>query len=160
MITRRATAIFGRPNFICSTRATGAARAGICITPPRRGRSLRIACMSRRARALDPLGPYTFKAKLQTDAKDEFYAIDGTVAIRLPNGQLVFAWCGRPSPYGQGIFISKMTNPWTLAGRAHRFGCRRFRLRCRARRAGVFDARGQDCFWFIRCAMPRRPIIA
>ena len=64
---------------------------------------------------LDPMGPYTFKAKLQTDARDEHYAIDGTVA-RLPNGQLIFAWCGRPSPYGQGIFISKMTNPWTLAG--------------------------------------------
>ena len=63
----------------------------------------------------DPMGPYTFKSKMLTDAKDEHYAIDGTVA-RLPNGQLVFAWCGRPSPYGQGIFISKMTNPWTLSG--------------------------------------------
>ena len=63
----------------------------------------------------DPMGPYTFKAKLLTDAKDEHYAIDGTV-VRQDNGQLIFAWCGRPSPYGQGIFISKMTNPWTLAG--------------------------------------------
>ena len=63
----------------------------------------------------DPMGPYTFKAKLLTDAKDEFYAIDGSV-VRLPNGQLIFAWGGRPSPYGQGIFISKMTDPWTLQG--------------------------------------------
>ena len=75
----------------------------------------------------DPLGPYIFKAKLQTDARDEHYAIDGT-AVRLPDGQLIFAWCGRPSPYGQGIFISKMTNPWTLAGErtaldADGFGC-------------------------------------
>lgn len=75
----------------------------------------------------DPMGPYKFKAKLQTDADDAHYAIDGT-AVRLPDGQLVFAWCGRPSPHGQGIFISKMTNPWTLAGEraaleADGFGC-------------------------------------
>ncbi len=63
----------------------------------------------------DPMGPYTFKAKLRTDADDAQYAIDGTV-MQKPNGELVFAWCGRPSPHGQGIYISKMTNPWTLEG--------------------------------------------
>ena len=76
---------------------------------------------------LDPMGPYTFKAKLLTDAADAHYAIDGT-AMRAPDGQLYFAWCGRPSPYGQGLFISKMTDPWTLSGErtaldANGFGC-------------------------------------
>lgn len=63
----------------------------------------------------DPMGPYTFKAKIKTDAEDAQYAIDGTV-LQKPNGELVFAWCGRPSPHGQGIYISKMTNPWTTVG--------------------------------------------
>ncbi len=76
---------------------------------------------------LDPRGPYTFKAKLRTDPEDAYYAIDGTV-LRLPGGRLYFLWCGRPCPEGQGIFISLMTNPWTLEGpRAHLnadgFGC-------------------------------------
>ncbi len=75
----------------------------------------------------DPLGPYSFKAKLQTDAQNEHYAIDGTV-MKQANGQLIFAWCGRPSPHGQGIFISRMSNPWTLTGErtaleADGFGC-------------------------------------
>lgn len=63
----------------------------------------------------DPLGPYTFKAKLLTDAADAQYAIDGTVTQKA-NGEFIFAWCGRPSPHGQGLFISKMANPWTLSG--------------------------------------------
>ena len=75
----------------------------------------------------DPMGPYHFKAKLKTDAKDEHYAIDGTV-VTGGDGTLYFAWCGRPSPHGQGLFISKMSNPWTLAGgraalEADGFGC-------------------------------------
>lgn len=71
----------------------------------------------------DPLGPYTFKAKLKTDPDDKQYAIDGTV-LRLENGRgrsngrggLYFIWCGRPSPTGQGLYISRMSNPWTLTG--------------------------------------------
>lgn len=63
----------------------------------------------------DPMGPYSFKAKLLTDRDDSQYAIDGTV-LSLPNGEMTFAWCGRPSPHGQGLFLSKMTNPWTLGG--------------------------------------------
>lgn len=75
----------------------------------------------------DPLGPYTFKAKLKTDPDDSQYAIDGTV-LKLPSGDLYFVWCGRPSPTGQGLYISRMTNPWTLTGeRAYLpsdgFGC-------------------------------------
>lgn len=60
-----------------------------------------------------PMGPYKFKAKLLTDPKDEFYAIDGH-PFRLPDGRMYFAWCGRPSKTGQGIYIAKMKNPWTL----------------------------------------------
>jgi GH43 family beta-xylosidase len=75
----------------------------------------------------DPRGPYTFKAKLKTDPEDARYAIDGTV-LRLPDGRLYFLWCGRPSPAGQGLYISRMANPWTLTGprvylSADGFGC-------------------------------------
>jgi GH43 family beta-xylosidase len=75
----------------------------------------------------DPRGPYTFKSQLQTDARDEWYAIDGTVLAR-PDGSLYFLWCGRPSPAGQGLYISRMADPWTLAGErvylpADGFGC-------------------------------------
>ncbi len=75
----------------------------------------------------DLRGPYTFKAKLQTDPEDAWYAIDGS-ALRLPDGRLYFLWCGRPSPAGQGLYISRMTDPWTLTGPrvslpAEGFGC-------------------------------------
>ena len=75
----------------------------------------------------DPRGPYTFKAKLRTDPNDEHYAIDGTV-LRTGDGRLYFLWCGRPSPAGQGLYISRMSDPWTLAGPraylpADGFGC-------------------------------------
>jgi len=75
----------------------------------------------------DPRGPYTFKAKLKTDPEDARYAIDGTV-LKLPDGKLYFIWCGRPSPNGQGLYISRMENPWTLSGArtylpADGFGC-------------------------------------
>ena len=79
------------------------------------------------SRGPTPLGPYTFKAKLRTDPKDEFYGIDGTV-LELPNHQLYFLWCGRPAETGQGLYISKMANAWTLEGsrtylRTDGFGC-------------------------------------
>ena len=75
----------------------------------------------------DLRGPYTFKAKLQTDPDDAWYAIDGSV-LRLPDGRLYFLWCGKPSPAGQGLYISRMTDPWTLTGPrvslpAEGFGC-------------------------------------
>lgn len=79
----------------------------------------------------DPLGPYTFKAQVQTDPENEFYAIDGTI-LQLPNGNLYFIWCGRPSAAGQGIYISRMANPWTTTGprvylETSGFGCEHVR---------------------------------
>jgi GH43 family beta-xylosidase len=79
----------------------------------------------------DPMGPYTFKARLITDPKDEFYAIDGTV-LTMPDDRRYFVWCGRPSPAGQGLYISRMANPWTLEGprvylEADGFGCEHVR---------------------------------
>lgn len=62
----------------------------------------------------DPMGPYSFKAQLLTDPKNEFYAIDGT-PLRLPDGRMYFIWCGRPSAAGQGIYIARMSNPWTIS---------------------------------------------
>lgn len=75
----------------------------------------------------DPMGPYHFKAKLLTDPEDKHYAIDGNV-LKLANGDLYFLWCGRPSTTGQGLYIQRMTNPWTLTGErtylpADGFGC-------------------------------------
>lgn len=74
-----------------------------------------------------PLGPYVFKAKLATDLYDAFQAIDATV-LHLPDGRLYFLWCGLPAETGQGIYLSRMTNPWTLTGprtylRTSGFGC-------------------------------------
>lgn len=79
----------------------------------------------------DPMGPYTFKAKLRTDPDDEYYAIDGTV-LTMPDGARYFVWCGRPSPAGQGLYIARMENPWTLTGPrvelpASGFGCEHVR---------------------------------
>ncbi len=87
----------------------------------------------------DPRGPYKFRAKLQTDTHDEYYAIDGTVLnlkagksakrnTAATNSGLYFIWCGRPSAAGQGLYISRMSNPQTLTGErqyieASGFGC-------------------------------------
>ncbi len=75
----------------------------------------------------DPLGPYTFKGRIETDPDNAQYAIDATV-LRLADGALYLLWCGRPSPAGQGLYISRMTNPWTTTGprtylNAEGFGC-------------------------------------
>lgn len=76
----------------------------------------------------DPLGPYQFQGRIQTDPNNEFYAIDGSI-LNHPNGSLYFLWCGRPSGAGQGLYISRMSNPWTTVGPrvsipASGFGCK------------------------------------
>lgn len=79
----------------------------------------------------NPMGPYHFKAQVQTDASDEHYAIDGGPIVA-GDGQLYFVWCGRPSPHGQGLYVQRMSNPWTTVGErvaleADGFGCEHVR---------------------------------
>lgn len=64
----------------------------------------------------DPMGPYTFKAQVNTDPDNRFYAIDGHPFVNPADGQMYFSWCGRPSPTGQGLYLAKMSNPWTIVG--------------------------------------------
>lgn len=79
------------------------------------------------SRGINIEGPYGPPKQLQTDPKDEFYAIDGTVFV---NGQdLYFLWAGHP---GHRLFISRMKDPLTLAGErtlipASGFGCEEVR---------------------------------
>jgi GH43 family beta-xylosidase len=62
----------------------------------------------------DPLGPYHYKAELNTSG----WAIDGTV-LRKRDGSLYFLW----SQHGQGwncddpqnLYIASMSDPWTLS---------------------------------------------
>lgn len=74
--------------------------------------------------AATPLGPYRFKAQLQTDPQDAFYAIDAGL-IQLAGGRLFCVWAGHPE---HRLFISAMENPWTLCSErvlleADGFGC-------------------------------------
>lgn len=76
----------------------------------------------------DPLGPYTYKGKIATDPKDEFYAIDGSI-LTGKDGTLYFLWAGYPM---HRLFIARMTNPWTTTGSrvmipADGFGCEEVR---------------------------------
>lgn len=60
----------------------------------------------------DPMGPYSFKAKLATQND---FSIDGTV-LTMPNGKLYQVWSGHLNGSPQSLFISRMANPWTLEG--------------------------------------------
>lgn len=60
----------------------------------------------------DPMGPYTFKARIY-DTRNDFWAIDPSVVSI--NGSLYFlfsAWEGD----NQNIYIAAMSNPWTMSG--------------------------------------------
>lgn len=75
----------------------------------------------------DPLGPYTYKARLFNPTNDG-YAIDGTV-FQTPDGAWYFLWAARP---GHVLTIARMANPWTLSGKgvvipASGFGCEEVR---------------------------------
>lgn len=68
-------------------------------------------------------GPYGAPRQLNTDPKDEFYAIDGHVFVH--HGRLYFLWAGHP---GHRLFISRMQDPMRLTGErvlipASGFGC-------------------------------------
>jgi len=62
-------------------------------------------------------GTWTDKGKIFSNAAD-FWAIDGTLMQH--NGNNYFVWCGRPDRSNviltQNIYISRMTNAWTLEG--------------------------------------------
>ncbi|WP_188195001.1 family 43 glycosylhydrolase [Nonomuraea sp. SYSU D8015] len=61
----------------------------------------------------DPMGPYSFKAKIADFGE---YAIDGEPITH--NGQSYFVWSGPGR--GQGgpaqLYIARMSNPWTVTG--------------------------------------------
>lgn len=66
----------------------------------------------------DPMqGTWEDKGKIYSDQAD-FWAIDGTVMEH--GGKRYFLWSGRPDKTNtdltQKIYISEMTNPWTLTG--------------------------------------------
>ncbi|SFG01674.1 hypothetical protein SAMN05421541_1451, partial [Actinoplanes philippinensis] len=59
----------------------------------------------------DPLGPYTFKGRLNVQANNG-WAIDGSVAtIGGKNYFLYSSWVGEL----QSLFIAPMSNPWTVS---------------------------------------------
>lgn len=64
------------------------------------------------AKTDDPQGDYLFKGKI-ADPNADYQAIDGSVFEY--NGQMYFIWAGtHPSEIG-GIYIARMSNPWTLS---------------------------------------------
>jgi GH43 family beta-xylosidase len=68
-------------------------------------------------------GPYGPPRQLETDPKDEFYAIDGSPFEH--DGKLYFLWAGHP---GHLLYISRMKDPMNLTGErvnipASGFGC-------------------------------------
>ena len=76
----------------------------------------------------DPLGPYTYKARLFSPTNDH-YAIDGSVFQKPSDGSWYFMWAAQP---GHVLFIARMANPWTLEGNgvnlpASGFGCEEVR---------------------------------
>ncbi|MGC4092851.1 MAG: glycoside hydrolase family 43 protein [Polyangiaceae bacterium] len=60
----------------------------------------------------DPMGPYTFKARIY-DTRNDFWAIDPSVVTI--NGSLYFLFSAWEGEY-QNIFIAAMSNPWTMSG--------------------------------------------
>ncbi|RYG64271.1 beta-xylosidase [bacterium] len=81
-------------------------------------------CYVLESKSDDPMGPYEFKAQLLTDPENKLYGIDGTTVVNA-KGERFFFWAGHP---GHRIFVSAMSNPWTLTGtrqliKADGFGC-------------------------------------
>lgn len=63
----------------------------------------------------DPLGPYTYKARLA--ASSDHYSLDGTV-LTMPDGRRYAIWSGwEPGTTApQNLYIAPMSNPWTTSG--------------------------------------------
>ena len=62
----------------------------------------------------DPLGPYTYKARLFNPTNDQ-YAIDASVFQKASDGSWYCVWAARP---GHVLYIARLANPWTIAGNA------------------------------------------
>ncbi|MBI1279825.1 MAG: family 43 glycosylhydrolase [Anaerolineaceae bacterium] len=63
----------------------------------------------------DPMGPYTYKARIFDPANDG-YSIDGSVMQLNDNLYFLFSsWTGD----FQKLYIAPMSNPWTLSGSRH-----------------------------------------
>src|SRR5215207_4654552 len=60
----------------------------------------------------DPMGPYTYKARIFDPANDG-WAIDGS--IMQMNDQLYFLFSSWTGDY-QMLYIAPMSNPWTISG--------------------------------------------
>lgn len=60
----------------------------------------------------DPMGPYTYKARIYDPAND-VWAIDGSI-LQL-DGALYFLFSSWEGDY-QSLFIAPMSNPWTISG--------------------------------------------
>lgn len=61
----------------------------------------------------DPMGPYTYKARL-FDPSNDVWSIDGSV-MQL-NGEMYFLFSSWVGP-NQSLFIAPMSDPWTISGR-------------------------------------------
>lgn len=73
--------------------------------------------------AADPTtGAWTSRGRIYNPTTDE-WAIDGTVFEQ--NGKRYFAWSGQPGPGNttQCLYLSEMTNPWTLTGPRIELSC-------------------------------------
>ncbi|RYG22338.1 beta-xylosidase [bacterium] len=74
----------------------------------------------------NPIGPYAFKAQLDTEL--DYYAIDTSLLV-LADGRLYLLWAGRPD---HRLFTAPLENPWTVSGKrvlleADGFGCEEVR---------------------------------
>ncbi|MEO3924375.1 family 43 glycosylhydrolase [Micromonosporaceae bacterium B7E4] len=58
----------------------------------------------------DPMGPYTFKADLGSD-----WQLDASV-LRVGNSLYLLGTYNAGGSYGQSLFITPMSNPWTISG--------------------------------------------
>ncbi|GIG88293.1 family 43 glycosylhydrolase [Plantactinospora endophytica] len=58
----------------------------------------------------DPMGPYTFKADLGSD-----WQLDASV-LRVNNSLYLLGTYNAGGSYGQSLFITPLSNPWTISG--------------------------------------------